>query len=60
VRRRIRYAEIGYCHRWISPHQTPWSADGGFAWPFGYNKTVTGFSYIDFREREGHSVKLRC
>jgi hypothetical protein len=39
------YAEIGCCRHWISPHQMRWTADGGFAWPFGYNKTVTGFSY---------------
>ena len=40
------YAEIGCCHHWISPHHPiQWTAGGGFAWPFGYNKTVTGFSY---------------
>jgi hypothetical protein len=40
------YAEVGCCHHWISPHHPiRWTADGGFAWPFGYNKTATGFSY---------------
>jgi hypothetical protein len=40
------YAVIGCCHHWISPHHPiRWSADGGFAWPFGYDKTTTGWSY---------------
>jgi hypothetical protein len=40
------YAEVGCCHHWISPHRPiRWTADGGFAWPFGYNKTVTGSAY---------------
>ncbi len=39
------YAQIGCCHHWISPHGIWWGADGGFAWPFGYNKTTTGWSY---------------
>ena len=39
------YAQIGCCHHWISPHQIRWGADGSFAWPFGYNKTTTGWFY---------------
>jgi hypothetical protein len=40
------FSEIGCCHHWISPHRPiRWEANGGFAWPFGYNRTVTGFSY---------------
>src|SRR3954452_14456065 len=40
------YAQIGCCHHWISPHHPiRWTADGGFAWPFGYDKTTTGWSY---------------
>lgn len=40
------YAQIGCCHHWISPHRPiHWTADGGFAWPFGYDKTTTGPSY---------------
>src|SRR6266568_3246792 len=40
------YAHIGCCHHWISPHHPiRWTADGGFAWPFGYDKTTTGWSY---------------
>src|SRR5205809_5117673 len=39
-------AQIGCCHHWISPHHPiRWAADGGFAWPFGYDKTTTGWSY---------------
>lgn len=41
------YSEIGCCHHWICPHRPIfWMPNGKrFAWPFGYNKTVTGFSY---------------
>ena len=28
--------EIGCCSKWLRPHQTRWTADGGFAWPSGY------------------------
>lgn len=28
--------EIGRCSHWLRPHQTRWTADGGFAWPTGY------------------------
>ncbi|MDB5290042.1 MAG: hypothetical protein JWL69_1283 [Phycisphaerales bacterium] len=28
--------EIGRCSHWLRPHQTHWTADGGFAWPVGY------------------------
>jgi hypothetical protein len=27
---------IGCCSHWLRPHQTRWTADGGFAWPAGY------------------------
>lgn len=27
---------IGCCSHWLRPHQTRWTADGGFAWPTGY------------------------
>ena len=40
------FAQVGCCHHWISPHRPiRWTADGGFAWPFGYDKTTTGWSY---------------
>ena len=29
-------ATIGCCSHWLRPHQTRWTADGGFAWPSGY------------------------
>jgi hypothetical protein len=39
-------AKVGSCHRWISPHHPiRWTAGGGFAWPFGYDKTSTSWSY---------------
>jgi hypothetical protein len=39
------FAQIGCCRHWIRPHQSRWMADGGFAAPFGYDKTTTGFSF---------------
>lgn len=40
------YVQIGCCHHWISPHRPiHWTAGGGFAWPFGYDKTTSGWSY---------------
>lgn len=35
--------EIGRCSHWLRPHQTRWTADGGFALPVGY-ADGTGFS----------------
>ena len=29
-------AQIGPCSHWLRPHQTRWTAAGGFAWPSGY------------------------
>jgi uncharacterized protein (TIGR02996 family) len=29
-------ALVGRCSHWLRPHQTRWTADGGFAWPSGY------------------------
>lgn len=40
------YARIGCCNHWISPHSPiRWGAAGGFAWPFGYDKTSTSSGY---------------
>jgi hypothetical protein len=33
------YAEVGVCSHWLRPHQTRWTAAGGFAWPVGYGST---------------------
>jgi hypothetical protein len=30
-------AEVGRCSHWLRPHQSRWTADGGFAWPSGYD-----------------------
>ncbi len=30
------YLRLGLCRHWLRPHQTRWTADGGFAWPTGY------------------------
>lgn len=36
--------EIGRCSHWLRPHQTRWTANGGFAWPTGYGSAQGGFS----------------
>ena len=46
------YCQIGCCRHWIRPHQSRWTADGGFAAPFGYNKTTTGRSFRALPELE--------
>lgn len=30
------YAEVGGCSHWLRPHQTLWTAAGGFAWRVGF------------------------
>ena len=32
------YAEVGVCSHWLRPHQTRWTAAGGFALPIGYGR----------------------
>ncbi len=38
-------AEIGRCSHWLRPHQSRWSADGGFAWPSGYGSGAGGWFF---------------
>jgi hypothetical protein len=38
--------QIGCCSHWLRPHQTRWTADGGFAWPVGYGSGTGGYSPI--------------
>lgn len=43
--------EVGQCSHWLRPHQTRWTADGGFAWPTGYGGTRfsrTGLPLFDW------------
>ncbi|HSB12412.1 MAG TPA: hypothetical protein VLM38_23190 [Blastocatellia bacterium] len=30
------FLQIGACSHWLRPHQSRWTASGGFAWPEGY------------------------
>jgi hypothetical protein len=30
------FLQIGACSHWFRPHQSRWTAAGGFAWPIGY------------------------
>ena len=31
---------VGACSRWVRPHQSRWTAAGGFAWPEGYRNSL--------------------
>jgi hypothetical protein len=45
------YAEVGVCSHWLRPHQSRWTAAGGFAWPVGYGGTRfsrTGLPLFDW------------
>lgn len=50
------YAHIGACSHWLRPHQTRWTAAGGFAWPSGYGSS--GYSRLGVPEFDW-SVLLR-
>jgi hypothetical protein len=48
------YVEVGVCSHWLRPHQTRWTAAGGFAWPVGYGGTRfsrTGLPLFDWSVR---------
>ena len=48
------YAEVGACSHWLRPHQTRWTAAGGFAWPVGYGGvrfSRTGLPLFDWSVR---------
>jgi hypothetical protein len=42
------FAQIGACSRWLRPHQTRWTAAGGFAHPTGYGGS--GYSRMGLPE----------
>jgi hypothetical protein len=55
-RRSHLYAEVGACSHWLRPHQTRWTAAGGFALPSGYGGSAysrSGLPEFDW------SVKLQ-
>jgi hypothetical protein len=37
--------EVGRCSHWLRPHQSQWTADGGFAWACGYRCGSGGHHY---------------
>jgi hypothetical protein len=37
--------EIGRCSHWLRPHQSRWTANGGFASPVGYGSGSGGYSF---------------
>ncbi len=38
--------EVGSCSHWLRPHQSRWTAAGGFAWPTGYGSGSGGYSLV--------------
>jgi hypothetical protein len=51
---------VGACSHWVRPHQSRWSAAGGFAYPQGYKNSVPELDWsviFVFRNREWSSVK---
>jgi hypothetical protein len=38
-------AEVGRRSHWLRPHQSRWTADGGFAWPSGYGSGSGGWYF---------------
>jgi hypothetical protein len=50
--------EVGRCSHWLRPHQSRWTADGGFAWPTGYGSGTGCHSYSSLPQFDW-SVVLR-
>ena len=48
--------EVGRCSHWLRPHQSRWTADGGFAWPFGYGSGQGGYSTRALPQLDGSVV----
>jgi hypothetical protein len=48
--------EVGRCSHWLRPHQTRWTADGGFAWPTGYGSGQGGHSITALPEFDWSAV----
>jgi len=51
------FADVGICSHWLRPHQTRWTAAGGFAYPIGYGDGE-GFSRAGL-PRFDRSVRLQ-
>jgi len=48
--------QIGTCSRWLRPHQTRWTAAGGFAWPSGYGDGQGGHSSLALPQLDASMV----
>jgi hypothetical protein len=60
TQRGVRAMVVGACSHWVRPHQSRWSAAGGFAYPQGYKNSVPELDWsviFAFRNREWSSVK---
>ncbi len=38
------FVQVGRCSHWLRPHQSRWTASGGFAWPTRYGSGNGGYS----------------
>ncbi len=48
------FLQIGCCSHWLRPHQTRLTVAGGFAYPVGYDKTISygvGLPKFDWSEK---------
>jgi hypothetical protein len=52
------FMQVGACSHWLRPHQTRWTAAGGFAWPSGYGGSA-GYSRNGLPEFDW-SVLFQC
>jgi hypothetical protein len=46
---------LGACSHWVRPHQTRWTAAGGFAYPSGYKESLPELDWsliLVFRDRQ--------
>ena len=44
-----QFLKLGSCSHWFRPHQSRWTASGGFAWPSGWHG-VAGFARFGLPE----------
>jgi hypothetical protein len=59
------YLRVGACSHWIRPHQSRWTAAGGFAWPAGYkgaegHSLVRGLPEFDWSEAFQFELAVGC
>lgn len=59
--RSILCADVGVCSHWFRPHQTRWTAAGGFALPVGYGHfRLSGLPAFDWSVRLQFDPAMPC